>query len=71
MAYTEADIRARIEKLEKGLVQVASGVTFVDRGTTYRRVSEIEAQIAYWQRKLRSLIGGRSKITYLSAEKGL
>lgn len=61
MAYTEAQLRERIETLEAGLLLVEKGVQFGDRGVTYNSSSELQSRIAYFKGLLRELLGGRSK----------
>jgi hypothetical protein len=73
VAYTVEQIEAKIATLETGLVQVARGVTFADRGVTYKSPDELEQAIAYWQRKLAEASGTtrRAKQTYMVGGRGL
>ena len=68
---TTADgVREIITLLEtQGLATVYSGTTFQFRSVTYRTVEEITAAIAYWNGKLRALVGG-SKQTLVVGSKG-
>lgn len=59
--YTETEFRERIRTLEDGLVQVARGVNFSDRGVTYNSAEEIRGRIRYFQDLLAQAIGGRSR----------
>jgi hypothetical protein len=70
VAYTEEQLRARIETLESGLLQIAKGVTFADRGVQYNSAAELIERIDYFKRLLAELAPTRSKQTYLSAAKG-
>lgn len=73
MAYTEDEIRARILTLENGLVQVAKGVTFADRGITYNSAAEILERIGYFRGLLLDLgtTPVRSRQSRLVGSKGL
>ena len=55
MAYTEADLTARITALELALDRHERVVKFADREVTYRGASEIVSQIEYFTGKLNRL----------------
>lgn len=59
LPYTEEELRARIRTLEEGLLQVAKGVTFADRGVQYHEAAELQERIAYF----RGLLGQLSTVT--------
>lgn len=61
MAYTEAQLRERIQTLEDGLLLVEKGVQHADRGITYNSSNELQSRISYFKGLLRELLGGRSK----------
>lgn len=69
--YTEAELRSRIRTLEEGLVQVAKGIQFSDRGVTYNSAQEIRERIDYFRIKLASLTGDRRKQSRGIASKGV
>ena len=68
--YTEDELRDIIRDLERGLRIVARGVTFADRGTTYRSTDEILKAIDYFKHELAVLTGGRAKQSVAVAAKG-
>lgn len=70
-AYTAVELRERIRTLEEGLVQVARGVQFSDRGVTYNSASELRERIEYFRQKLASLTGARRKQSKGIASKGI
>lgn len=70
MAYTEADLLARITALETAFDRHERTVKFADREVTYSSASEIEGRINYFQRKLAAL-RGRGRQFRLVGDKGL
>lgn len=56
MAYTAAEIQAKVVELEKKLTAVEA-TSFADRSVKYRSVNEIKSEIAYWNGQLASLQG--------------
>lgn len=69
MALSQSEIETRISTLQEGLVKVQAGVTFADRGVTYRSVDDILSAIDYWRSQLASAVS-RPKQTMLVASKG-
>ena len=74
--YTEDDIRARIRTLEDGLAKVEKGVTFADRGVTYKTAAELTPSLVYFRGLLAEVLATgttvptRSKQTFGVASNG-
>jgi hypothetical protein len=60
--YTADELRDRIRTLEDGLLQVAKGVQFADRGVTYNSAAEIRERIDYFSGQLTQLTSGASVV---------
>ena len=69
MAYTEADLEARIVALEMALDRHERTVQYADRSVTYNSTAEIRERIDYFSSALARL-RARGKQTYLVGNKG-
>lgn len=70
MAYTEADLLARITALETAFDRHERTVKFADREVTYSSASEIKERINYFKTELRGLRRGGRQFR-LVGDKGL
>ncbi len=70
MAYTQAQLEAKIAALETAFDRQQLSVDFADRRVTYRSFDEIEQAINYYKRLLAELGVGRSRQSYAVASKG-
>jgi len=68
VAYSTAQLEAKIAALEGALSRQSKTVQFADRAVTYKSFDEIMQMIAYWERKLRT--NPRSKMVFVTADKG-
>jgi len=70
VAYTQAQLEAKIAALEGAFDRQQLSVDFADRRVTYRSFDEIEQAINYYKRLLGELGVGRPRQMYGVTSKG-